>query len=100
MRGCLHLKSAVTALSPDTLLINRAWVPAEVFAGLSLVDVDPLEPGAANALAVGGTVIYPTSFPRTLDILTRRALRLRPIDVGELQKAEGGVTCCSLIFEM
>ena len=100
VRGCLHLKSAVTALSPDTLLINRAWVPAEVFTALSLVDVDPLEPGGANALSVGGTVIYPTSFPRTLEILTRRDLRLRPVDVEELQKAEGGVTCCSLILEL
>jgi dimethylargininase len=100
VRGCLHLKSAVTAVSEDTVLINRAWVPAEIFEGLSVVDIDPQEPHAANALAVGGMVIYPTTFPRTLEILKHRALRMRPVEVDELQKAEGAITCCSLVFEM
>jgi len=100
VRGCLHLKSAVTAVAPDTVLINREWVSAEAFAGLSMVDVDPLEPHAANALAVGGVVIYPTSFPRTREKLEHRDLRLRLVEVDELQKAEGAVTCCSLIFEL
>ena len=100
VRGCLHLKSAVTAVAPDTLLINREWVPAEAFRGLSLVDVDPQEPHAANGLAIGDVVIYPASFPRTRERLERRGLRLRSVDVDELQKAEGAVTCCSLIFDM
>jgi len=100
VHGCLHLKSAVTAVAPDTLLINREWVPAEAFAGLSLLDIDPQEPYAANALAIGRVVLYPTSFPRTRERLERRGLHVQPVDVGELQKAEGAVTCCSLIFEM
>jgi dimethylargininase len=100
VRGCLHLKSAVTAVAPDTLLINREWVPSEAFRGQSLVDVDPQEPHAANALIVGDAVIYPASFPRTRERLERRGLRLRSVDVDELQKAEGAVTCCSLIFEL
>jgi len=100
VRGCLHLKSAVTAVAPDTLVINRAWVPADAFRGQSLVDVDPQEPHAANALVIGDAVIYPASFPRTRERLERRGLRLRPVEVDELQKAEGAVTCCSLIFEM
>lgn len=97
--GCLHLKSAVTAVSPDTLLINRAWVPADAFAGFALVDVDPREPHAANALAVGQLLVYPTTFPRTRERLERLSLRVRPVSVDELQKAEGAVTCCSLVFE-
>jgi dimethylargininase len=100
VHGCLHLKSAVTAVAPDTVLINRDWVPTEAFDGLSLVDVDPREPHAANALAVGGAVIYPSAFPRTREKLESRDLRVRPVDVDELQKAEGAVTCCSLIFEI
>jgi dimethylargininase len=100
VHGCLHLKSAVTTVAPDTVLINREWVPADAFAGLSLVDIDPQEPHAANALALADVVLYPTSFPRTRERLERRGLRVQPIDVDELQKAEGAVTCCSLIFEM
>ena len=100
VHGCLHLKSAVTAVAPDTLLINPDWVPAAAFGGLSVLDVDPHEPAGANALAVADIVVYPTAFPRTRERLEGRGLRVRPIDVGELQKAEGGVTCCSLVFRM
>ena len=100
VRGCLHLKSAATAIAPDVVLINREWVPADAFAGLSLLDVDPQEPYGANALAIADEVIYPTAFPRTRERLERRGLRVRPVDVDELQKAEGAVTCCSVIFEM
>ena len=82
------------------MLINREWVPADAFAGLSLVEIDPLEPFGANALAVGSVVVYPTAFPRTRERLERRGLRVRSIDVDELQKAEGGVTCCSLVFSL
>ena len=100
VHGCLHLKSAATAIAPDTVLINRKWVPADAFAGLSLLDIDPQEPYGANALAVANIVIYPTAFPRTRERMEHRGLRVRPVDIDELQKAEGAVTCCSLVFEL
>jgi dimethylargininase len=99
VRGCLHLKSAVTPVAADTLLINRAWVDAGAFAGVGLVDVDPCEPHAANALLVGGTVLYPASHPRTVGRLVERGVVVRTVDVSELEKAEGAVTCCSVLFE-
>ena len=100
VQGCLHLKSAATAVSSDTVLINRAWVPEAPFTGFRLVDVDAREPHAANALLVGDVVIYSSAFPRTAEQLEGLGLRLRLVDVDELHKAEGGVTCCSVIFEM
>src|ERR1700730_18143112 len=62
--GCLHLKSAVTYVGRNTLVANRAWVDTKPFAGFEWIDVAPEEPHAANALTVGGTVIFPASFPR------------------------------------
>jgi dimethylargininase len=62
--------------------------------------VDPDEPFAANALAVGSVVLYPSTYPRTRVRLERHGLLVRPLDMSELLKAEGAVTCCSLIFEM
>lgn len=98
VHGCLHLKSAVTVASDGTLLINRQWVPANAFSDFALIDVHPTEPFAANALRVGDDVIYPSAFPGTCERLEDRGIRVRKVDVGELAKAEGGVTCCSLIF--
>lgn len=98
--GCLHLKSAVTAVAEDTLLINPSWVSADRFAAFSLIEVDPNEPYAANAVAVGGKVIYPAAFPRTRSRLESRRFVVEALDMDELAKAEGAVTCCSLIFGM
>jgi dimethylargininase len=99
VEGCLHLKSAVTAVAPDTVLINRDWVPPDAFTDLETVDVDPDEPAGANALLVGDVVVYAAGFPKTRARLEAKGFRVRTVDVDELAKAEGGVTCCSLVFE-
>lgn len=98
MKGCLHLKSGCTYLGQDTVLANRAWVDLRPFEGLRVIEVAASEPAAADVLAVGEAVIIPASFPETARILDRAGWRALPIDVSELQKAEAGVTCMSLIF--
>jgi len=95
---CLHLKSAVSEVAPGTLLINPDWISASAFSDFELIDVDKDEGHAANALRIGGDVVYPSSFPRTLDLLVSRGINVVPVDLAELQKAEGAVTCCSLVF--
>src|SRR5262249_37128779 len=97
VRGCLHLKSAVTALDDARLLVNRSWLNGERFDRFTLVDVDPTEPMAANALRLPDRIIFPTAFPRTAERLTACGFRLEMVDASELAKAEGAVTCCSLI---
>jgi dimethylargininase len=105
--GCLHLKSAVTHVGRDTLLANRAWFDTSPFSGpfsgpfssFVWIDVDPAEPHAANALALGDTVIFPASFPRTRGRLEAGGFHVTSLDISELQKAESGLTCSSLIFE-
>ena len=99
VQGCLHLKSAVTALDPDTLLINPAWADAPGFARFRLIEIDPGEPFAGNALPVNGAIIHASEFPRTRDRLQKAGFRVVPVPASELAKAEGGVTCCSLIFQ-
>src|SRR5438445_3675107 len=97
--GCLHLKSAVTHLGRNTLLANRAWFDITPLAGHEWIDVNPAEPHAANALALAGTVILPSSFLRTRDRIEARGFHVTPLDISELQKAESGLTCSSLLFE-
>jgi N-dimethylarginine dimethylaminohydrolase len=86
--------------------------------GFELIDVPPLERGAANVLliedviddakegviagpvedAVKDVVIVPSAFPETISLLEARGFNVKAIDVSEFQKAEGGVTCKSIIF--
>lgn len=97
--GCLHLKSAVTFIGRNTLLGNRGWIDAEPLAGFEWIEVAPEEPHAANALAVGGAVIFPASFPRTRARLESGGFQVTTLDISELQKAESGLTCSSLLFD-
>src|SRR5712691_4957799 len=96
--GCLHLKSAVTHLGRNTLLANRASFDTTPLAGQEWIDVDPAEPLAANALALADTIIFPASFPRTRARIEAHGFHVTSIDISELQKAESGLTCSSLIF--
>jgi dimethylargininase len=99
--GCLHLKSAATCVAADTLLVNPAWVDIAIFGDrhlIEVIEVDRTEAYAANALLVGETVIYPTSYPRTHWRLEECGMVVQTVDVSELIKAEVAVTCCSLFF--
>jgi dimethylargininase len=96
--GCLHLKSAVTEVAPGVVLVNPAWVDSAAFGEVRVVEIDPEEPYAANGLLTGGRLIYPQTFPRTRKRLEGAGISVDAVDVSELQKAEGAVTCCSLVF--
>jgi dimethylargininase len=98
LRGCLHLKSAVTTIAEDAVIVNPEWTEVDRFEHLDIVPVPPDEPWAANVLRVGGAVAMHAGFPRTAEALSKRGLDVRPIDVSEFLKAEAGVTCKSLLF--
>jgi dimethylargininase len=98
VRGCLHLKSAVTRVSADELLINSRCIERQRFAGMRFIEVDAAEPLGANALMLGSDVIYPSSHPRTAEALRRHGIRVHTVETSEMEKAEGGVTCCSLLL--
>jgi dimethylargininase len=97
VEGCLHLKSAVTCVAAGMLLMNRNWLPSVSFTGWQIIDVDDSEPAAANALRIGDAVIFPEEFPRTRRRLEAEGIDVHPVPASELAKAEGGVTCCSLM---
>lgn len=97
LRDCLHLKTAVTRVDDETLLINRNWVDIENFEGHKLIDIDPSEPFAANCLPINDSIIFPKAFPKTTTKLESCGYKIKPVAVDELAKAEGAVTCCSLI---
>ena len=99
VHGCLHLKSAVTRVGADALLMNRRWVSPSIFDGWRIIDVDDAEPSAANALRIGESVIFPKELTRTRRKLEAEGIEVIAVPAGELAKAEGGVTCCSLIVK-
>ncbi|MBK9604303.1 MAG: dimethylargininase [Anaerolineales bacterium] len=98
MHDCLHLKTALTKVDDKTLLINPNWVDTSHFKGFDWIEVDPSEPFAANCLPVGDGIIFPTAFPKTKQRLEQKGYKIQAVNVAELAKAEGAVTCCSLVL--
>ncbi len=98
MTGCLHLKSAVTQVSQATLLVNPAWVDKKAFGAVKFIEIDASEPYAANAVLIGSSIIYPAAFPKTGKRLEAAGIPIVYVEADELAKAEGAVTCCSLLL--
>lgn len=96
--SALHLKTAITAVAPDLLVVNPQWVDPHAFGTIRRIEISPDEPFAANALLVNGRVIYSSGFPRTAERLSAAGVDLALVDVSELAKAEGGVTCCCVLL--
>ena len=99
VNGCLHLKSACTALNEINILVNTNWISAKSFSGYNIVQVSPDEPMAANCLNLNGKIFIASGFPETRKILELRGYSFNTINISELQKAEGALTCSSIIFE-
>lgn len=96
--GCLHLKSAATLISDTQVLVNPAWVDPAVFSPLQAVPIDPSEPSAANALRAGNHLLHGAAHLRTRERIERLGVAVVAVDLGELAKAEGALTCCSLLI--
>lgn len=98
IRECLHLKTAVSALPDESIILDPRCVDAEQFDVGRFMHIHPDEPEAANVLAIDGVVVIPASAPRTRELLESAGFRTVAVDASELAKAEGGLTCCSLLL--
>lgn len=99
LTGCLHLKSAVTLVADDLLLANPRWVSMEAFGGTPHIPVAPEEPHAANSVRLPDRLLLPSAFPRTRERLEAAGMATITVQAGELAKAEGGVSCQSIVFD-
>jgi dimethylargininase len=96
--GALHLKTAATYLGDGQVLANSDWLDVTHFKGLDLIETHPDEPFAGNAIRIGDTLLFPERFPHTAGRLEARGFTLLPVPSSELAKAEGSLTCKSVIF--
>jgi len=100
VNGCLHLKCGACWAGGNTILANREWIDASQFRDFKIIDVPNNEPSAADVLPIGDTLLVPANFSRTRETLEAEGIKVRPIHISELQKAEAGVTCMSLLFNV
>lgn len=94
----LHLKSSVNIVGPDTLLLTQEFAGRPAFAGYNHIVLDRDEAYASNTLLVNGRLIMPAGFPGVRARLEALDQPIIELDVSEVQKMDGGLTCMSLRF--
>lgn len=96
--GCLHLKSACSALPDGRFLVNPAWIDVSPLPARALLPLPASEPSGGDVLVIGERIIVSDAFPETARLLGDRGWEVIPVSVSEFAKADGGVTCLSLVF--
>jgi dimethylargininase len=99
LHDCLHLKSACCALPDGRLLVNPAWLDASPLANFELVPIPASEPFGADFAVAGDSVIVSETNPRTAELIHKLGFKVRETPLSEFEKAEGGVTCLSILFD-
>jgi dimethylargininase len=96
---CLHLKTAATYAGQGIVLINPDWIDPEMFEDTQALAVASDEPFAANVVRAGDRLLIAAGSPNTAARLRQHGFTVVELDLSELQKAEAGGTCMSLIAD-
>ena len=95
--GALHLKSAASALDPETVLVHRAGADPMVFEGVRVVEIGGDDPEGANVVRLtNGAIMVAAHHPRTADVVASLGYSVVLCDVSEFARADGGLTCLSI----
>jgi dimethylargininase len=95
LNGCLHLKSAMTALPDGSLIGVPELLDTSALPYLGVA----LEPSGAHVVVLGEKqVLIAASAPRTADHLASEGYEVSVVDISEFEKVEGCVTCLSVLI--
>ena len=94
----LHLKSAVSYLGNNILLISPERVETSAFKNFKWIEEEERDSYAANCLALGNRVIMPAGFQKVNEKIRQYGFETIELEMSEFEKADGGVTCLSLII--
>lgn len=94
----MHLKSYVSYLDEQNILVTEKYANNEVFSGLNKIIVPKAEIYAANALSINGSIIIANGFPQTEKILKEHSYDTIKLQTTEFAKCDGALTCLSLLF--
>jgi dimethylargininase len=98
MNSILHLKSGISYIGENTLVVMEEMAGHAMFAGYELIRVASDESYAANCVRVNERVLVAAGYPRLRDELTARSFHPLELEMTEFQKMDGGLSCLSLRF--
>lgn len=94
----MHLKSYVTYLGDDTVILNRRYASHPALDGLKAIVVPDGEDYAADTLTIDDTVLMPASCPNAQELVRRAGFKVIPLNMSEIEKCDGAMTCLSVLL--
>jgi len=98
VENILHLKSEVSYLENNNLLVTTSFINKLEFKKYNLILVDDDESYAANSLWINNIVLVPKGFPNTKNKIEQAGYKTIEVDVSEFRKLDGGLSCLSLRY--
>lgn len=98
LQEVLHLKTGVSYLEENTLLVSGEFVSRDTFKDFRMIKVPPEEAYAANGIWINGSVLVPAGFPYTQKQIEDCGYTTIPLEMSEFEKLDGGLSCLSLRF--
>jgi dimethylargininase len=93
----LHLKSGLSAVDDRTVLWHPAACDRAALAGLRVVEVPGDDPEAANVVRLAdGRILVGAHHPGIVPIVEDLGFDTLTVDVTEIARADGGLTCLSI----
>jgi dimethylargininase len=98
MSSILHLKSGISYIGENTLVVMEEMADHELFKGYELIRVAEQESYAANCVRVNERVLVAAVYPLLTAELKGRGFHPLEIEMSEFHKMVGGLSCLSLRF--
>lgn len=98
IRDTLHLKSVCTYVGNGCILLAKGHLDEKIFSSYDAIIVPEEEAYSANCLVVNGKVLLPKGFPKTKSMIEAKDSSIIEMDMSEIEKADGALTCLSVIF--
>ena len=96
----LHLKSAVSLLDDETVLIGSGAVDPSVFADMRQIEKAESDLHLASTLRLrDGRLLMTHNAQLTAERVAAAGFEVVPIDMSEFQAADGGLTCLSILID-
>jgi len=96
--GCLHLSTGASCIGDDLILANPGWIDTAAFEGCEIIPVEPDDPWAGNTMRINDVIVMPASSEPTAAMLRSKGYDVRTVDISEMMKAEGSLTCMRQLF--
>lgn len=94
----IHLKSHVTYLKNNIMLTTHSYIDHPALSDFKVLIIPENEQYAANTLTIDDTVLMPAGYPQTHQLIKDTGFEVITLNMSEIAKCDGALTCLSLLF--